>query len=222
MSTVDAIRAVQPRRETLLYGALLLTTELLLVMLYAAWIHRSGGAILTPLYLVLPWVWVNAALIAVRRVPRPTVEGRPRYLAAVVGVGYFALLAYVGGLVGPGHPGAPSLALNWRLPPGFSPAVLAEGLGVKVLVMPYKAVGYVALAYLVYVTVADAAGSAVSGLLGLFSCVSCAWPVVGTVLAAVFGGGSAVATFALTHSYVIGTAVFLSALALLTWRPSFR
>ena len=85
--------------------------------------------------------------------------------------------------------------------------------------IPYQVVGYATLAYLVYARVLEATGTAITGLLGLFSCVSCAWPVVGTAVAAVFGSGSAVYAFALAESYGLSTAVFVSAVALLTWRP---
>ncbi|MFC7080732.1 DUF7546 family protein [Halorussus caseinilyticus] len=87
--------------------------------------------------------------------------------------------------------------------------------------MPYKLVGYVALAYLVYDTVLDTAGSAVSGVLGLVSCVSCTWPVIATLAAGVTGSGTAVAAAASEWSYTLGTVAFLLTVGLLRWRPSF-
>jgi hypothetical protein len=88
--------------------------------------------------------------------------------------------------------------------------------------MPYKLVGYLALAYLVYATVLDAAGTVVSGSLGLLSCVSCTWPVVGSLVTSLFGSGSAVVVAATTWPYDISTAAFLATVALLTWRPLAR
>jgi hypothetical protein len=87
--------------------------------------------------------------------------------------------------------------------------------------MPYKVVGYLALAYLVYDTVLDTAGSAVSGVLGLVSCVSCTWPVVATLAAGIAGSGTAVAAAASEWSYTIGTLAFVVTVVLLRWRPSF-
>ncbi len=119
-----------------------------------------------------------------------------------------------------GHAHETGLRLAYRsLPPGFGPALLYSGSVVSLNLFPYQVVGYAALAYLVYATVLDAAGSAVSGLLGLFSCVSCTWPVIGTVVAGLFGSGSAVYAFALSRSFLLSTLVFVSAVALLRWRP---
>mgnify|MGYP000365615809 CR=1 FL=1 len=98
--------------------------------------------------------------------------------------------------------------------------MLYDGAVLRVVLEPYKEVGYLALAYLVYVTVLDAAGAAVSGMVGLFSCVSCTWPILGTVAAGLFGGTSALAAVALGHAYGLSTLVFLSSVGLLWWRPT--
>jgi len=105
------------------------------------------------------------------------------------------------------------------LPPGYSPRLFYDGGVISLTLAPYKVVGYGALAYLVYVTVLDAAGTALSGVVGLFSCISCTWPVIGTIAAGVFGSSSALATAAMNQAYPLSTLVFLSAVALLWWRP---
>lgn len=97
--------------------------------------------------------------------------------------------------------------------------VFYEGSLLRLSLQFYKVVGYVTLAYLVYTTVVDATRTAVSGVIGLFSCVSCSWPILGTVATSLFGSGSAVVTGALRQSYGLSTLVFLSAVALLYYRP---
>ena len=105
------------------------------------------------------------------------------------------------------------------MPPGWGPALLYGGSLVQVSLIPFKAIGYLALSYLIYATVLDAAGSALAGVVGLFSCVSCTWPILGTIVTGVFGGASAVAVVATNQPYGASTLVFLSAVALLSWRP---
>ena len=218
LSTVSE-RFTRPRRETLAVGAVVCNTELLFVLAY---LFVSDATITNPLYLLLPFVWTNVALWAVWRTDLDwSASRRHRWLAAAVGVGYFLVLAWVGGVIGymPGIADGASASVSWGLAPGWGPVVNASLWGLMVTAFPYKVVGYAALAYLVAATVLDAAGSVVSGFVGLFSCVSCTWPVLGTVLTGVFGGSSAVVAFATGQPYGASTIVFLSAVALLRWRP---
>lgn len=171
-----------------------------------------------PLVFLYPFVWLDASLVAVVAASPPRTNPRRRRVALVVAAGYLLVLAYFGGLYGRGH-GAVPLHVVWSLPPGYGPALLYDGPLLRLVLEPYKVGGYLALAYLVYVTVLDAAGTALSGVVGLFSCVSCSWPLLGTLAAGLFGSGSAAAAFALSRSYGLSTVVFLSALALLSYRP---
>jgi len=196
--------------------AVVLFCEALLAVTYAA---RPDVRITNPLILVYPFVWIDVGVLAVLATELPQTTSRRRYLGAAVATGYFVVLAYFGGLLGAGA-GMVPLTVNWNLPPGYTPALLYDGSLLRVILEPYKVVGYVALAYLVYVTVLDAAGSAVSGVIGLFSCVSCTWPILGTVAASIFGGSSAIAAAALGQAYGLSTLVFLSAVFLLWWRPT--
>lgn len=216
-ATPDFARRLRPRTETLAWGALLVTTEALAVLAYYA---VADVQLTDPRFVVYPLVWINASLWAVARVRPPPSSQRRRWLAAGVGVAYFAALTYFGGVWTLAVPeAAPYLRVAW-LPPGWGPAVLYANAGVAVAALPYKVVGYAALAYLVAATVLDAAGSALSGVVGLFSCVSCTWPILATVLSGVFGAGSAVAAVATSQPYGVSTLVFLSAVALLVWRPT--
>ncbi|WP_276281394.1 DUF7546 family protein [Halorussus caseinilyticus] len=224
----DADR-LRPSRDTLLWAGLLVNTELVLTFAY---LLLADVTITEWRYLVFPFVWINVAVWAFVRTTPTAGSDRARYLGVAIAVGYFLLLAYVGGLVKPGlvahshaggtvgHNHATGWQVSW-LPPGWGPAVTYIGSFVQLTLMPYKLVGYVALAYLVYDTVLDTAGSAVSGVLGLVSCVSCTWPVIATLAAGVTGSGTAVAAAASEWSYTLGTVAFLLTVGLLRWRPSF-
>lgn len=173
--------------------------------------------------MLFPFVWINVAIAAVAWTHVGPATRRQRAVAVVIAGAYLAVLAYVGGWIGVGNPALPTnveFALD-RLPPGWAPALLANTPTLRVSIVFYELVGYLALAYLVYATVIDAAGSAVGGVLGLLSCVSCTWPVIGSVLTSVFGGGTAIATIAFDWTYLLSTAIFVVTVALLYYRPGF-
>jgi len=209
----------RPRRETLLWGALLVNAEVILLILYATLADAtllSAEGLRLWLY---PFVWINVGLWAVLRTTPVPAPPRRRGLVAVLAVGYVALLSYAGGMVGHAH-GPDSVRVVWQtIPPGWSPALLADVGSVSLSLITYKMVGYTALAYLVYATVLDAAESAVSGVLGLLSCVSCSWPVLASVATGVFGSGTALASAVYGFSHDISTVVFVLTVALLYWRP---
>jgi hypothetical protein len=222
MSVTAFAGRFRPRPRTLRLGAVLLTIELAAVALYLAF---ADVTITDPLILVYPLVWINVGIWALWRTDAPSTSRRRQLAVGLLAVTYFGVLAAVGGLLDLSHAAhahdheAQLRVAYASLPPGFGPALFYSGSVISLNLLPYQLVGYVALSYLVYVTVLEAAGSAISGLLGLFSCVSCTWPVIGTVVAGLFGSGSAVYTFALSQSYGLSTVVFVSAVALLLWRP---
>ncbi|MFB6096608.1 MAG: hypothetical protein ABEJ74_04400 [Haloferacaceae archaeon] len=235
VSRLDLAR-LRPDRRTLLVAALVINTELLLTFLYVA---ATDVIVLSPRYLLYPWLWIDVALLAVWKTGRPAADAAGRRRGAAVAAVYGLVLAVAGGLVGlqPGLLDAllgsgtlqasangatfAGLVLRWRLPPGMGPALLYQGPVVHLVLQPYEVVGYAALAYLFYVGVAEAAGSALSGVLGLFSCVSCAWPVLGAVVTTLFGGGSALAMAATAWPLDLSALVFVSAVGLLYWRPTW-
>lgn len=208
---------LRPDRRTLLWGALLVNTEALLVLGYVA---AVGVTVRRPLFYVYPFVWLNVSLWAVVRTVRPPAGRGERWVAVAVAAGYFAVLAYAGGLVGPGGRNVGLRVALTSLPPGWTPAVLYEGALVKVSVFPFKLVGYAVLSYLAYVTVLDAASGLVGGLVGLFSCVGCTLPVVAGVVGGLVGGSTALAATAYGQSYALSTVAFVLAVALLYWRPA--
>lgn len=207
----------------MLYAGLVLNVEVILVLLY--WV-ASPTTITHPLILVYPFVWINLSLWAVSSVQRPDVPRRRQLVVGALTGLYFLVLVVAGGLVGPGHAfhghshgtGAVRLALT-SMPPGWSPALLYGGDLVRFSLFPYKLVGYLALSYLVFVTLLDVSGSALSGALGFASCVSCTWPILGTAVTALFGGGSILATVATNQPYGLSTFVFATSVGLLVWRP---
>jgi hypothetical protein len=218
-ATVDRAWLARHHRAVVL-AAVVVVAELGLVASYVA----VGASRVTDwAIVVLPWVWINVGVWAIVRTRPPAGSPRRRRLAAVVAIGYFGVLAFVGGLAGPGVASQPAsfrVALT-SIPPGWAPTVLANTAFVRLSVVPYQLVGYLALAYLVYATTLDAAGSAITGLVGLLSCVSCTWPVVASVLTGVVGGGAALSLAASSQSYLVSTGVFLVTVALLYWRPGF-
>ncbi|MFB6137260.1 MAG: ABC transporter ATP-binding protein [Halobacteriaceae archaeon] len=232
-TTVEWLR---PHPTTLLWLGPLLLVEAIAVLAYAA---RPTVHVTNPVYLLVPFVWIDVGVWAAARAPLPAswtddgtglgpASGPSRRLVAVagaIGVGYFLVLAWVSGVfaVAPPPEYVPAgLRVTMRLPPGFAPVVHYVGGGMVVTGFLYELVGYAALAYLVAVRVLEASGAALSGVLALFSCVSCTWPVLGSLAAAAFGTTSAVAAFATNEALLVSTAVYLSAVALLSWRPSWR
>jgi len=208
-------RRLLPGRTEALWWALLLNIEVLLVAVY---VLVANVTITAPRFLVYPFIWINLGIWAVAAVTPTPRNDRITRIGIAIGVGYFGLLAVAGGLIA-FDPIGPGFRIAWELPPGWGPAILYQGALVRLAIVPYKLIGYLALAYLVYATVLDAAGAAWTGVVGLFSCVSCAWPVLGTVITGLFGSSSAVAAVATNQPYGVSTVVFVSAVALLVWRP---
>jgi hypothetical protein len=216
--TVDAVR---PRRETLLYGSVIVAAELLVLALHAVFGNSSPLGLFGLRVWLYPLVWINVGLWAlVRTSPGPDTSARNRRLAVGIALAYAGLLAYVGGVIGQAHGPATGFGVVvGTVPPGWAPTVTYSGTAVSLTLIPYKLVGYAALAYLVYATVVDAAGAAVSGLLGLLSCVSCSWPVLAGLVAGTAGSTSGVAAAATTGSYGLSTLAFVLTVAVLYWRP---
>ena len=221
MSTVTLPRSISlPSRETLLWGALLVNTEALLVLGY---LFVSDSQLLNLAALRLygyPFVWINVSLWALVRVSPPAAPARRRLFAGTLAVGYFLLLSYLGGLVSlAGSSGLDVSVHGLTIPPGWSPTVVVDIAGLLVTAIPFKLLGYITLSYLVYAMVVEAAGI-LPAVLGLFSCVSCVWAAVVIPLTGAIGGSTALAGFVYAGGYDLSTAVFVTAVLLLAWRPS--
>jgi len=210
----------EPRSVLLAVGVLYVEV----MALTGYWLLGNTSTVSQPRVALYGLLWINVSLWVFLRTDVPAASRSTARRAAVVAVGYLAVLAYTGGIVAPGIPGSyeyvAGFSVLW-LPPGWGPALTFKNEFVRLILMPARVLGYLALSYLVFVTVVDAASSAVSGLLGLFSCVSCSWPILASVGTAVLGGSSFVAAATTTYAYDVSTAVFLVTVALLSWRPSF-
>jgi hypothetical protein len=205
---------VAPDRGTLLTWAAVLNGEVAIVLLYFALSSSTPSDVL---WLAYPFVWLNVAAWGVGSVGVPDASRRQWLAAGAVGVGYFLLLGGVGGLYA-FHGAGLGARVAW-LAPGWGPALVYSGPSVTVSLLPFRVCGYAALAYLVAVTVVDTARTGLAGFLGLLSCVSCTWPVLATLAAGVLGGASTAAVVAESQPYALSTAVFVSSVLLLTWRP---
>lgn len=203
-------------------AALVLGCEALVLLAYFG---LTANAVTQPRYVLYPFLWMNVALYAVWRVSPADPPDWARHLADFAGVGYFLALAFLGGLLavfGPEH--AHTHIHGWQVTmasPGYGPRIGYVGEWFHVYVVPYRLVGYAALAYLLSAAIRDASvGSlrAVSGVLGVVTCVGCAFPLV----ASLAGSGGALAGLAATavaYPLDVSTVAFLVAVAALSWRP---
>lgn len=216
---------VRPGPDTLYWGGLVLSLELVVLFTYIVFLQPLYGAEFDSLWslrlAVYPLVWINVSLWALwRTTPSPTTRRR-KVAAGLLACGYFVVVGYASGLFGLST-GPSLLSVGLSLPPGFSPALLYDGSFVRLTLFPYEVLGYATLSYLVYATVIDAAGSAVTGLLGLVSCVSCTWPIAASVLSGFVGGAGGVALATTGYAYGLSTVVFVVTVVLLHWRPTLR
>lgn len=235
MSTTYRFDRFELRKDTLVLGALLVNTQLLLFLAY----HLvSPNDITGVVPVAVPLVWITVGVWALVRTEAPAASRRQRTIGVAVATAYFGLLGYFGGVWGPGVTTIPvgvDLSIA-SAPPGWAPRLFVnlpvEGVtvlslqvpfqGLRINLIPWQVVGYVALAYLVYAAVLDAAGSAISGVVGLLSCVSCTWPVIATIVTSVLGGSAAIAGVVYDQSYLLSTVVFVVTVGLLYWRPGWR
>jgi len=224
MSTITRRFSGSFDRQDLLYGALLVNTELLLVAMHALFGGTNATSWQGIFQYIYPLVWINAGLLVIVKTTPPPVPTKARRKAIAVGAVYFLILAAIGGIIRPGSPGIESyVQFNLLyLPPGWNPMLAYFSPLVSVTLIPYKLVGYWALAYLVYVMVLDTAGLSWGTLTGLFSCVSCVMGILVPTLSSVLGGTGAVVGQLVPESYGASTVVYLVSLALLYWRPVTR
>jgi hypothetical protein len=172
-----------PRREVVGVLIALCLLEALALGLYLRTVPAEVTAVR---YFLYPFVWVNVAVVAVARTRIPSASTRRHTLVALVGVGYFLGLAAIDGTLAL-SPGT-GLTVHWALPPGWGPLVIADVGPVRLTPVPYRTLGYAAIAYLLSVTLLERSLRGLGGLVGLFSCVSCTLPVIAAVLSGVAGG----------------------------------
>ncbi|MFB6136391.1 MAG: hypothetical protein ABEJ04_06495 [Halobacteriaceae archaeon] len=218
MSVERRVRRLGAGRPARL-GALVLLAEALSVAGYAL---LAPGRVTDIRYVVYPFVWTNAGLLAVWATSPPETTLRRGAAAAGVAAAYFFGLAYLTGLVGFYPPGTDHGALAGlqvaTSPPGWGPRVAYVAETFHVYFVPYRVVGYLSLSYLVYAALADAVPGALSGVLGVGACVGCTFPLVAPALAGLLGGAVGFAAVS-DLSVDLSTALFCLALAALYVRP---
>lgn len=133
------------------------------------------------------------------------------------------LVFYLSGLLGPSSSylgaltGSYGVGMTWGRPLGWSPVLLYTGDLITVTIIPYQAVGLVALSYLVYDVLLDLSQSAVGGIVGIAACPACVGPLFAPLLAGGIGGSSTM-TLLGVYGYEIATILFVMAVRILYHR----
>jgi hypothetical protein len=220
MGVEHAGRRVRFPRTLWWLGPVVLAEALLLVGYFGV----TGAQPTAFRYVLYPFVWINVGLVAlVTTRPRPATR-RLRLFAGTVAVGYFLVLAWLSGLLYVETAAAThshAYLGGWQVAfsaPGWGPRVGYVTQFGHVYFVPYRVVGYLALAYLVFARTLDASVSVLSGLVGLGACLSCAFPVVASLAAGTLGPSAAV--LAPTQAtFDLSTVAFVVAVGLLYWSP---
>jgi len=197
--------------------AIAIAVELLLVVVHFT---VTSARVTRPLYVLVPFVWINAGLWAVFRTEMPRATSDQHFAAATIAGGYLLLLLWITGLVSivtNVSPFAVGLTIGTGSPGWERISLIAPPIGL--VFVPYRVIGYVALAYLVYATLLETVRSAFAGAFGLLACVGCSFTVALSFGAAVLGGSVG---FAAVYAYSVelSTLAYLLAVGLLYWRPS--
>ncbi len=166
---------------------------------------QMTGTVIAPERAMVPLVWVAFAVWLVVHLHHRARRTGSNAMALAVGVGYFLLLAAIGGSIGLG---TESSGLTIELAtPGWGPIVLYGAAFVQVAVVPFELVGYLALSYGVYRAVAATSRGALAGLFGLFACIGCTLPLIAAVVSVFTGATVAIQPGSAT--YELATAVFV-------------
>lgn len=168
-------------------------------------------------YLIYPFVWINVGIWAVTRADPPPTNRRHAVLAGTVAGAYFLAVMAIPGNVGAGIPGA---AIDLRVAmhaPGWGPIVAFTSPWVRLYLVPFEVIGYVALSYLVYVTLLTVTRGVLPGVFGLATCVGCTVPLLAPIVGLLGGSAASLSTTAYTWSYDLGTVLFVATIGLLVW-----
>ena len=166
--------------------------------------------------LIYSWIWINAGLYAVVNINKPSGSTRKKAAVGLLASLYFVVLMWLSGFLGLASSEA-GLHVTWVVPAWGPILTFADVIYIKIL--PFMAIGFLALSYLVYAAVLDASRSMAAGALGLVSCVGCTWPVFSALLGAFAGGTGGITTAVYSIPYGLSTVVFVASVAVLYYRP---
>lgn len=177
----------------------------------AAYINVAEPILTDARVLGYPAVWITTSIAAAVWIGR-TVRARPyRRRGLLVAGGYTLALWWLAGVIGaPVGTGTTEII---AAVPGWGPIVIHDGVWVRLAIVPFKLVAYLALGYVVYVFVAASGGSGRAAILGFGTCVSCTAPLLLAVVGLI-GGGQA-ATMAASVGYDIATLLLVVTFGLL-------
>jgi len=177
----------------------------------ATYLRLTDAVITTGRSLSYPVVWIVTSLTAAVWIGL-TVRGRPRrWRGVAIGGGYTLVIAWLTGLLGATTGGFP-LRVH-AAPPGWGPIILYDSGLLRLSIIPFKLIAYLALGYVIYALVAAHRGSIRAAAVGVFSCVSCTGPLLVAIIGAV--GGTQATTAVATAGYDIATVALVATFGLL-------
>jgi len=195
-------------------GAAVATAVVATVVLLTAiatYLRLTDAVITTGRSLSYPVIWIVTSLTAAVWIGL-TVRGRPyRWRGVAIGGGYTLVIAWLTGLLGATTGGFP-LRVH-AAPPGWGPIILYDSGLLRLSIVPFKLIAYLALGYVIYALVAAHRGSVRAAALGVVSCVSCTGPLLVAVVGAI--GGAQATTAVATAGYDIATAALVATFGLL-------
>jgi hypothetical protein len=101
--------------------------------------------------------------------------------------------------------------------PGWGPRIAYVGSWFHVYFVPYRVVGYLALAYLLAAGVRELSARTLTGALGVATCIGCSFPLLLSLAGGVgLGAGAGLATVS-ALSLDLSTAAFVLAVGVLVW-----
>ena len=177
----------------------------------ATYLRLTDAVITTGRSLSYPVVWIVTSLTAAVWIGL-TVRGRPRrWRGIAIGGGYTLVIGWLTGLLGATTGGFP-LRVH-AAPPGWGPIILYDSGLLRLSIIPFKLIAYLALGYVIYALVAAHRGSIRAAAVGVFSCVSCTGPLLVAIIGAV--GGTQATTAVATAGYDIATVALVATFGLL-------
>jgi hypothetical protein len=188
-----------------------IVATVVLVTAIATYLRLTDAVITAGRSLIYPVIWIVTSLTAAVWIGL-TVRGRPRrWRGIALGGGYTLMIAWLTGLLGATTGGFP-LRVH-AAPPGWGPIILYDSGLLRLSIVPFKLIAYLALGYVIYALVAAHRGSIRAAALGIVSCVSCTGPLLVAVVGAI--GGAQATTAVATAGYDLATAALVATFGLL-------